>query len=85
MKKKIKKRKLITKIKENKVSFFAKQKGISQIALSRLAHCTPQLMSKICKQQRPAVSVVTAIKIARALQISVEELFIIEIDEKKNI
>jgi transcriptional regulator with XRE-family HTH domain len=83
----MKEKKSKDKIYGNKIREVLIEKNMSHIELSDLSGVIPSHLSKIINGQRRCVSLPIAIKIARALEKPVEELFIYQAqtEESENV
>lgn len=61
----------------NNVRFFREEADMTQLTLSRLANVTPSAVSEIEAEKREP-ELFTALKLARALDITIDYLFILE-------
>ena len=74
--KKPKKRKPKEQLKKNNILELLQEREMTQSELSDLSDLTPQHLSRIIHNQRKCISLPTAIKISRAFNLPVEQVFI---------
>jgi len=74
--KKPKQRKPKDQLKNHNISVLLEDREMTQIELSDLSGVSPQHLSRIINNQRKCISLPTAIKIARAFNLPVEDVFI---------
>lgn len=70
-----KERKPKEKIKSNKISEILEERDMTQQELADISGLLPQHLSAIINGKRKSISLPTAFKIARALDMQVEEVF----------
>lgn len=71
-----KQRKPKEQLKKNLIMEILEEREMTQSELSDLSGVTPQHLSRIIHNQRKCISLPTAIKIARAFKLPVEQVFI---------
>ena len=79
--KKAKAKKPKAKIKSNKVQFYLDEQNMTQQELADRTGTNRAHISKIAKQNSPSISLPVAMKIAGVLNVSIEDLFEMEINK----
>lgn len=79
--KKAKEKKPKAKIKSNKVQFYLDEQKMTQQELADRTGTNRAHISKIAKQNTPSISLPIAMKIAGVLNVSVEDLFEMEVNK----
>ena len=79
--KKVKGKKPKAKIKSNKVQFYLDEQKMTQQELADRTGTNRAHISKIAKQNSPSISLPVAMKIAGVLNVSIEDLFEMEINK----
>lgn len=73
-----KKRKAKLTIKDNKIKYYLDKQGMSQIELADICKTDKSHISLIILGERPSLSLPMAMRIAKALGQTVEEVFILD-------